>query len=1006
MCCPKACEVTCGNALISKKQALSQRKLFVVKNGTEEVLLQTNAEMRVHRRVGSLVVKTALMAKSPTDIVLGATAGSPCGNASSACPEDWCAPNPEGCRRIRGDLVLDDNLSCCSRPCQVSCDLPNSEEQRAPKEGDPKMRLEFGSQCEQESASCSSSVPECAPAPEGCMHGFGDLVIDVNGSCCPQPCKVKCVFNTSTESTTAQPDVSTEAGRPCEHKSEFCTDTICSPAPEGCRHVDGDLVFSANGSCCPRPCQVECGFPIDMPESLRTTIQPDQRAGRPCEQESEYCPDSTCAPAPEGCRNVPGELVIIGYGMCCPKACEVTCGNALLSKEQALLQRKLSVVKNGTLGSGVKGVGARCEEESTHCPEYSWCTAAPVGCRNIPGNLVTLLNGSCCPQPCHVMCEASVSPGRSLLEVKNDTLDNPVGIPCENVSEYCPMLWCSTAPEGCWDVPGDLVTRQDGSCCTRPCQVACEESVIEEIEQSLIEEASTDTLAAQAGTPCESVSQYCPEDWCAAAPEGCMRIVGDLVTRADGSCCPRPCQLACYAPGSQNQSIIEVPNDTQNQSIIEVRNDTLDDLLPESGTPCENVSEYCPVAQCAPAPEGCRAIHGELVIDASGSCCPMPCQVACGPGVKDHFLMQTRLSISSKAKNPTLKAGVASQAGSMCETMSAACPTGRCAPAPEGCMHIPGNLTINANGSCCPRLCQVRCVQIVRPESTFPQKGTPANISEDRIAKPTDDMSIAKPEDATSQTFDCQTPDVPYAEWNAFWNVAQPCTSIDLIKVLTYQLFWEMYSIGMGIGDGSSQLLVEKGPFDLIAFQECDDVDSILDNAGLNATYAAITAPHGLAIAYNKAVWSELSRGTEDVADDYVQPGELSPVDRTWGGHFGLRAVSWARLTHILTGKVVFFTNYHGPLPMDTGGRCGEAATAHHVLQVFYRNAQASDLKILAGDLNAGVQSFTQELLSMHMHRAATDGVDAIFTSRCESNHSYNDGRNWNHNALEVDIRL
>jgi endonuclease/exonuclease/phosphatase family metal-dependent hydrolase len=224
--------------------------------------------------------------------------------------------------------------------------------------------------------------------------------------------------------------------------------------------------------------------------------------------------------------------------------------------------------------------------------------------------------------------------------------------------------------------------------------------------------------------------------------------------------------------------------------------------------------------------------------------------------------------------------------------------------------------------------------------------------------------------------------------------------------VLTYQLYWEKFLIGIGGDfDGSSKLLNEKGPFAMIAFQECDNVGSILSKAGLNSSYKAVRAPNGLAIAYKTATWEELEHGTEEVAEDKPQPGAVNPADRKWGGHFGIRVVAWIRLKHSASGKVVFFANTHGPLPMGTGGRCGEEATAHGLLKAFSSRAQASDLKVLAGDLNAGPDSKTQQVLGERMHRVAADGVDAVFGS-CGSPDSHGASKNWGHNALEVDFKL
>jgi hypothetical protein len=49
----------------------------------------------------------------------------------------------------------------------------------------------------------------------------------------------------------------------------------------------------------------------------------------------------------------------------------------------------------------------------------------------------------------------------------------------------------------------------------------------------------------------------------------------------------------------------------------------------KAGSPCEQISKFCPVAKCAAAPTGCKYVKGDLVVHVDGSCCPKPCQMKC-----------------------------------------------------------------------------------------------------------------------------------------------------------------------------------------------------------------------------------------------------------------------------------------------------------------------------------------------------------------------------------------
>jgi len=208
---------------------------------------------------------------------------------------------------------------------------------------------------------------------------------------------------------------------------------------------------------------------------------------------------------------------------------------------------------------------------------------------------------------------------------------------------------------------------------------------------------------------------------------------------------------------------------------------------------------------------------------------------------------------------------------------------------------------------------------------------------------------------------------------------------------MSYNLkWWDLFDRRGGNGGSAGRLIARNGPFDIMGFQECDDVGRVLRDAGLTNSHRALNGGHATAIAYRTAAWEEVASGRENVAEDRPEQ------------HFGRRGAGWARLRHRATGKVVFVMNHHGPLPVNTGGICGPEATAYNLLRLAGRRAAAGDVKLLLGDLNADRSSATQRALGRHLHRVAHNWVDAIFAS-CEGAGSRNLGRGGSdHNAIEA----
>lgn len=130
-------------------------------------------------------------------------------------------------------------------------------------------------------------------------------------------------------------------------------------------------------------------------------------------------------------------------------------------------------------------------------------------------------------------------------------------------------------------------------------------------------------------------------------------------------------------------------------------------------------------------------------------------------------------------------------------------------------------------------------------------------------------------------------------------------------------------------------------PFDLMGFQECEDITWPLKDAGMTDDFATYQYKMAVALAYRKSTFDELGRGAAEVAED----GKAQ--------HYGRREAIWVRLHHKASGKNVFFINHHGPTPVNSGGICGGEGTAYNILKVIGENAKVGDNVVLTGDFNA-----------------------------------------------------
>mmetsp|Transcript_78003 Transcript_78003/g.167390 ORF Transcript_78003/g.167390 Transcript_78003/m.167390 type:complete len:295 (-) Transcript_78003:228-1112(-) len=158
-----------------------------------------------------------------------------------------------------------------------------------------------------------------------------------------------------------------------------------------------------------------------------------------------------------------------------------------------------------------------------------------------------------------------------------------------------------------------------------------------------------------------------------------------------------------------------------------------------------------------------------------------------------------------------------------------------------------------------------------------------------------------------------------------------------------------------------------------MGFQECEDPARVLRDSGLLNEYYVSQGACSLCMAFRLSDWTLVAQGQDSVAEDMAS------------SYFGRRNAQWMRLRHLTTNRIVLFVNHHGPLPVNSGGICGGAATADNLLRLIATAGQPGDAIVLSGDFNAnGASETISELRTrlFHVFAGTMDGgIDNIFSN-------------------------
>lgn len=236
-------------------------------------------------------------------------------------------------------------------------------------------------------------------------------------------------------------------------------------------------------------------------------------------------------------------------------------------------------------------------------------------------------------------------------------------------------------------------------------------------------------------------------------------------------------------------------------------------------------------------------------------------------------------------------------------------------------------------------------------------------------------------------------------EGGSIHNGAGTCTSPtnndpNTLHLLSYNLFW-WKAFGIFGGQKLIDRIKTTLPADLMAFQECSDVRSVLDRTGLSC-YASYDAGHAVALAWNPSKFEKLS-------SNRVMVG----LDHGYEKYNANRVLGFVRLKMKSNGKTIFFANIHGVLGVNSGGipirnnceflahgdnrsikdayiskyktKGDDQNFARNIVEVIKANMQPGDLLILAGDFNIDKDHRSENPLKEAFKRIQAAWVDKIF---------------------------
>ena len=193
------------------------------------------------------------------------------------------------------------------------------------------------------------------------------------------------------------------------------------------------------------------------------------------------------------------------------------------------------------------------------------------------------------------------------------------------------------------------------------------------------------------------------------------------------------------------------------------------------------------------------------------------------------------------------------------------------------------------------------------------------------------------------------------------------------LEVVTYNLFW--WNVAQNNNWDALYRKVDSQSFDLIGFQESDNVGQIINGVGrMRGRFDSYTPPGMLInpVAWDSEKFEQLDAGWRQIGSD----------------RWGVRITAWVRLIARATGATVFFANTHGPADGGTASppMCS-TALGENWWGAVTDNIVPGDMLVYTGDFNCGAGSAAVNVLddAAGLNLVANGGIDMIFTNGAEA---------------------
>jgi endonuclease/exonuclease/phosphatase family metal-dependent hydrolase len=217
------------------------------------------------------------------------------------------------------------------------------------------------------------------------------------------------------------------------------------------------------------------------------------------------------------------------------------------------------------------------------------------------------------------------------------------------------------------------------------------------------------------------------------------------------------------------------------------------------------------------------------------------------------------------------------------------------------------------------------------------------------------------------------------------------------ITVVSYNLYW--WNVQQNNRWEDLYQKIKEHPADLYGFQECENVEQVMERSGLGkAQYGFFQGPNKPNANPAPLVWSKekfdlLPHGTSGKAEPQT----------VWiaADGYGDRNANVVRLRHKASGKTVVFSNTHGPL-----GNCG-GTTGDNWVKSITNSRKDNDVGIMTGDFNCWPGTDAMNRVTGLLKKRVPDGsIDFVLTTSSSISGGKHDKWPSDHDLVKAQVNL